>query len=74
MLFRSEGTRLVRSKAIYNSHTLQLKGPATAIIMPDDVAEEKEKALLSLGARVEKVRPASIVDKKQFVVRSYSTI
>ena len=33
--------------------------------MPDDVAEEKAKALLALGAKVEKVRPASIVDKKQ---------
>jgi len=33
--------------------------------MPDDVAEEKSKALEALGARVEKVRPASIVDKKQ---------
>lgn len=38
---------------------------AVAIIMPDDVAEEKSKALLCLGAKVEKVRPASIVDKKQ---------
>ena len=37
----------------------------TAIIMPDDVAEEKVKALLSLGAQVERVRPASIIDKKQ---------
>lgn len=36
-----------------------------AIIMPDDVAAEKERALLALGATVEKVRPASIVDKKQ---------
>jgi len=36
-----------------------------AIIMPDDVAEEKVKALRALGASVEKVRPASIVDKKQ---------
>ena len=36
-----------------------------AIIMPDDVADEKVKALLSLGADVERVRPASIVDKKQ---------
>ena len=36
-----------------------------AIIMPDDVAEEKVKALLALGAQVERVRPASIVDKKQ---------
>ena len=33
--------------------------------MPDDVAEEKVKALRALGATVEKVRPASIVDKKQ---------
>ncbi|ELU37702.1 cysteine synthase [Rhizoctonia solani AG-1 IA] len=33
--------------------------------MPDDVAAEKERALLALGATVEKVRPASIVDKKQ---------
>ena len=33
--------------------------------MPDDVAEEKVKALLALGAHVERVRPASIVDKKQ---------
>jgi cysteine synthase A len=33
--------------------------------MPDDVAEEKVKALLSLGAEVQRVRPASIVDKKQ---------
>lgn len=33
--------------------------------MPDDVAEEKVKALHALGAEVERVRPASIVDKKQ---------
>lgn len=33
--------------------------------MPDDVAEEKVKALHALGATVERVRPASIVDKKQ---------
>lgn len=37
----------------------------TAIIIPDDVAAEKELALRALGAHVEKVRPASIVDKKQ---------
>ena len=36
-----------------------------AIIMPDDVAEEKVKALHALGADVLRVRPASIVDKKQ---------
>lgn len=33
--------------------------------MPDDVAAEKVQALLALGADVEKVRPVSIVDKKQ---------
>lgn len=33
--------------------------------MPDDVAEEKVKAVKALGADVERVRPASIVDKKQ---------
>jgi cysteine synthase A len=36
-----------------------------AIIMPDDVAEEKVKALMALGADVERVRPAGIVDKNQ---------
>lgn len=33
--------------------------------MPDDVSLEKVKALEALGAHVEMVRPASIVDKKQ---------
>lgn len=33
--------------------------------MPDDTAEEKVRAVLAYGAQVEKVRPASIVDKKQ---------
>lgn len=37
----------------------------SAIIMPDDVAQEKVKALEALGAEVQRVRPASIVDKKQ---------
>lgn len=36
-----------------------------AIITPDDMASEKLHALRSLGADVEQVRPASIVDKKQ---------
>ncbi|KAG8835016.1 hypothetical protein FRC17_005864 [Serendipita sp. 399] len=36
-----------------------------AIIMPDDIAAEKVLALRALGAEVEQVRPASIVDKKQ---------
>ncbi|KAI0246456.1 PALP-domain-containing protein [Lactifluus subvellereus] len=40
-------------------------GYDTTIIMPDDVALEKVKTLEALGADVERVRPASIVDKKQ---------
>ena len=36
-----------------------------AIIVPDDVSLEKVKARGVLGAHVEIVRPASIVDKKQ---------
>ncbi|KAG5342582.1 hypothetical protein C0989_012085 [Termitomyces sp. Mn162] len=36
--------------------------------MPDDVAKEKISALRALGATVEQVRPASIVDKKQYVI------
>lgn len=35
--------------------------------MPDDQASEKSDLLLKLGAEVERVRPASIVDKNQFV-------
>lgn len=43
--------------------------------MPDDVAIEKVKTLEALGAEVIRVRPASIVDKKQFVnlARQYAT-
>ncbi|RIB18548.1 tryptophan synthase beta subunit-like PLP-dependent enzyme [Gigaspora rosea] len=43
------------------------KGYNAWIIMPDDQAEEKYQLLEKLGATVEKVRPASIVDKQQFV-------
>ena len=35
--------------------------------MPDDQAKEKYQLLEKLGATVEKVKPASIVDKNQFV-------
>ncbi|KAG6810682.1 hypothetical protein H0H92_010770 [Tricholoma furcatifolium] len=41
--------------------------------MPDDVAREKVAALQSLGATVERVRPASIVDKKQNLARQRAT-
>lgn len=45
-----------------------------AIIMPDDVATEKVKALEALGATVERVRPVSIVDKKQVSHSRYCTL
>jgi cysteine synthase A len=35
--------------------------------MPNDMAIEKSDLLLKLGAEVERVRPAPIVDQKQFV-------
>lgn len=40
--------------------------------MPDDVAEEKVKALHALGADVQRVRPASIVDKKQVCIYPFA--
>ncbi|KIY64946.1 PALP-domain-containing protein [Cylindrobasidium torrendii FP15055 ss-10] len=43
------------------------RGYEATIIMQDDVSQDKVNALLSLGATVERVRPASIVDKGQFV-------
>ncbi|KAF7321986.1 PALP-domain-containing protein [Mycena kentingensis (nom. inval.)] len=43
------------------------KGYDATIITPDDMAKEKLHALVTLGADVEQVRPASIVDKKQYV-------
>lgn len=46
----------------------------SAVIMPDDVADEKLKALEALGATVEKVRPASIIDQKQVSHARYDTL
>ncbi|KZT10918.1 PALP-domain-containing protein [Laetiporus sulphureus 93-53] len=60
-----EGT--VGSTGISIATVAKARGYDAAIIMPDDVAEEKVKTLLALGAEVERVRPASIVDRKQFV-------
>ncbi|KAJ6498768.1 PALP-domain-containing protein [Mycena sanguinolenta] len=45
------------------------RGYDVTIVVPDDMAAEKLHALRSLGADVEQVRPASIVDKKQNVAR-----
>jgi cysteine synthase A len=58
-----EGT--VGSTGISIATIARARGYDTTIIMPDDVALEKVKALEALGANVERVRPASIVDKKQ---------
>ncbi|KAF8840853.1 pyridoxal phosphate-dependent enzyme, beta subunit [Paxillus ammoniavirescens] len=60
-----EGT--VGSTGISIATIAKARGYDTTIIMPDDVAEEKVKALQSLGADVQRVRPASIVDNKQYV-------
>ncbi|CAG8571683.1 7430_t:CDS:2 [Paraglomus occultum] len=43
------------------------KGYNAWIVMPDDQAEEKYQLLEKLGATVERVRPASIIDKNQYV-------
>ncbi|KAF8590926.1 pyridoxal phosphate-dependent enzyme, beta subunit [Ramaria rubella] len=58
-----EGT--VGSTGISIAMIARARGYNTTIIMPDDVADEKSRTLEALGAKVEKVRPASIVDKKQ---------
>ncbi|TIA91305.1 hypothetical protein E3P99_01123 [Wallemia hederae] len=60
-----EGT--VGSTGISIAMVSKARGYRAAIIMPDDVSAEKADILLKLGAEVEKVRPASIIDKKQFV-------
>ncbi|KAH7889049.1 tryptophan synthase beta subunit-like PLP-dependent enzyme [Phlebopus sp. FC_14] len=62
-----EGT--VGSTGISIATIAKARGYDATIIMPDDVAEEKVKALQSLGADVQRVRPASIVDKKQNMAR-----
>ncbi|KAF7376604.1 PALP-domain-containing protein [Mycena sanguinolenta] len=48
------------------------RGYDVTIVVPDDMAAEKLHALRSLGADVEQVRPASIIDKKQAIRRKPS--
>jgi len=60
-----EGT--VGSTGISLATVGRAKGYDCCIVMPDDVAIEKVLVLEKLGAMVERVRPASIVDEKQFV-------
>lgn len=60
-----EGT--VGSTGISIAMIARAKGYKAWIVMPDDQATEKYQLLEKLGANVEKVRPVSIIDKKQFV-------
>lgn len=60
-----EGT--VGSTGISIAMIARAKGYKAWIVMPDDQAQEKYQLLEKLGATVEKVRPVSIIDKKQFV-------
>ncbi|KAF2199647.1 PALP-domain-containing protein [Delitschia confertaspora ATCC 74209] len=60
-----EGT--VGSTGISLAAICRARGYKAHICMPDDMAREKSDLLLKLGAEVERVRPAPIVDQKQFV-------
>jgi len=60
-----EGT--VGSTGISLAAICRARGYKAHICMPDDMAVEKSDLLLKLGAEVERVRPAPIVDQRQFV-------
>ncbi|KAK4987957.1 Cysteine synthase 2 [Elasticomyces elasticus] len=60
-----EGT--VGSTGISLATICRARGYSAHICMPDDQATEKSDLLLKLGAVVEPVKPASIVDQGQFV-------
>ncbi|KAF2636351.1 PALP-domain-containing protein [Massarina eburnea CBS 473.64] len=60
-----EGT--VGSTGISLAAICRARGYKAHICMPNDMATEKSDLLLKLGAEVERVRPAPIVDQKQFV-------
>ncbi|KAF1944147.1 PALP-domain-containing protein [Clathrospora elynae] len=60
-----EGT--VGSTGISLAVICRARGYKAHICMPNDVAIEKSDLLLKLGAEVERVRPAPIVDQNQFV-------
>ncbi|KAJ6507297.1 tryptophan synthase beta subunit-like PLP-dependent enzyme [Mycena vitilis] len=71
LLHPNTGSRIFEgtsgSTGISLAMVARARGYDVTIITPDDMASEKLHALRSLGADVEQVRPASIVDKKQFV-------
>ncbi|KAL1393850.1 tryptophan synthase beta subunit-like PLP-dependent enzyme [Phyllosticta capitalensis] len=60
-----EGT--VGSTGISLAAICRARGYLAHICMPDDVALEKSDLLEKLGAEVERLRPAPIVDQNQFV-------
>ncbi|EWC45161.1 cysteine synthase 2 [Drechslerella stenobrocha 248] len=60
-----EGT--VGSTGVSLAHICRARGYLAHICMPSDQSAEKASLLLKLGAEVERVTPASIVDKRQFV-------
>ncbi|KAK5732738.1 Cysteine synthase 2 [Elasticomyces elasticus] len=60
-----EGT--VGSTGISLAAVCRARGYRAHICMPNDVSTEKVDLLSKLGATVERVRPASIVDQEQFV-------
>ncbi|KAI9812472.1 MAG: hypothetical protein M1827_004703 [Pycnora praestabilis] len=65
-----EGT--VGSTGISLATLCRARGYLAHICMPDDQATEKSDLLLKLGAEVERVRPAPIVDQNQFVNQARS--
>ncbi|KAL1651195.1 Cysteine synthase 2 [Diplodia intermedia] len=65
-----EGT--VGSTGISLAAICRARGYLAHICMPNDVALEKSDLLLRLGAEVERVRPAPIVDQNQFVNKARS--
>ncbi|KAK6330297.1 hypothetical protein TWF730_004791 [Orbilia blumenaviensis] len=60
-----EGT--VGSTGVSLAHICRARGYLAHICMPSDQSLEKSNLLLKLGAVVERVTPAPIVDRKQFV-------
>ncbi|KAI9806649.1 MAG: hypothetical protein M1825_006106 [Sarcosagium campestre] len=60
----------VGSTGISLATLCRAKGYLAHICMPNDQATEKSDLLQKLGAEVERVRPASIVDQDQFVNRA----
>lgn len=64
----SKASRHGEPRRGYTKESLTPRGYESYIVMPDDVAVDKVNVLQQLGAKVERVRPVSIVDENQFVV------